>query len=145
MPEFMPTNQDVCFRKADITSNEESAFTALQQGKRVVYMDNVVLEVKNQEGNSRLVYRDNFYNPKELSCRRTGDNLYWIDKTAQYMARVCIADDSGMEYAIPQNLPTHKGPAGEVKDSCEFFIAYTGRLKIRGDKFFNKVFSITMR
>lgn len=145
MPDFTPTNQDVRFRKADLKTGKESDYTPIQQGKKIVFLDHVVLEIQDQAGNNRLFYRDNSYTPRELNCSRTGDNQYWINKSSQYLARVCITDDSGMEYAIPENLPLYKGPAGEQNDTCVFSIAYKGSLKIKGDRFFNKVFSIVMR
>lgn len=144
---YTPTVNDKSYRKVMIKEKKASKPEDFKESQVIHYPDDAVLEITDKSGKVRLVYRDNDYNPPALRCSKTASGVrgFWINKKAQYMTRVYITDDKGMEYKIPNVLPTHKGPAGDIPESCTFVVPYTGSgLDVKGDKYFNKVFSISM-
>lgn len=148
MLQYVPKSDDQSYRKVDLKRREKNKpFQDFQPNKPVPYPEDAVLEVRERSGKVRLVYRDNSYDPVVIRCYRPRPNekQYWISKSAQYMTRAYITDASGMEYQIPGELPLYKGPTGEQKDSCTFVVAYEGKdLNVRGDRYFEKVYNITM-
>ena len=147
MPQYTPTPNDKSYRKVMVKEKKFGKVEDFKDGQVVKFSDDNVLEITDQAGKVRVYYRDNDYNKPQLRCCKTApsEKTYWVNKKAQYMTRVYVTDESGMEYKIPNVLPLHKGPAGELQESCVFYVekpAYD--MDIKGDQYFDEVYSISM-
>lgn len=148
MLKWTSTEQDASYRKADLTSNAISAEIPVKGVQDIFFPESVVLEIRNKAGQTRLFYQDNNpdkKDPKDVSCVRTGDN-FTINLPSKELARVYVTGHSGMEYALPANLPLAMGADRNPKaNTSVFFVACQEKLRVVGDKYFCKKYSITMR
>lgn len=136
---------DVEYRRVPLTKTDVPEYIKFNMdGQSVDYSEDVVLEVRTQDGTEHLVYDTKGTKMAVTICKKEG-NKYLVTVPATHAARLYIRDEKGMEYKIPGGLPPYKGSTGPLPNTCCFLIPkQTGGLQVMGDKYFNKVYNVNL-